>query len=148
MRRFLKFIYIVTVVSRNAQCYKWPNLKAWQLSSIPLIFCLTETVTVTYVKNHCVCGQKQRRIVLQEVSNRDDNLLQSTFIWETLKSSTASGNTDCYNAYRLKKSSMDPVKCTHFLALIFILLPLPSLYKTEECLQCNTTDSLVESRTK
>lgn len=43
---------------------------------------------------------------------------------------------------------MDPTKCTRFLALILILLSLPSFYKTEECLQCNTTDSLVESKTK
>lgn len=33
----------------------------------------------------------------------DDNLLQSTSIRDTLKSSTESGNSDSYNAYRLKK---------------------------------------------
>lgn len=78
----------------------------------------------------------------------DDNLLQSSPIWDTLKSSTESGNSDCYNAYRLKKSSMDPVKRIYFLAYILILLSLPCLYKTEECLQCNTKDHLLKARLK
>lgn len=58
----LNFLHVVTVVSRTAQCYKWPNLKAWQLS-IHLTCILVDRdwrVTVTYVRNHCVYVVKTR----------------------------------------------------------------------------------------
>lgn len=43
---------------------------------------------------------------------------------------------------------MDPVKCMYFLAYILTLLPLPSFYKTEVCLQCNTKDHLLKASLK
>lgn len=43
---------------------------------------------------------------------------------------------------------MDPVKCINFLAYRLILLLFPCLYKTEECLQCNTKDHLLKASLK
>lgn len=40
---------------------------------------------------------------------------------------------------------MDPVKCIYFLAYILTLLSLSCLYKTEECLQCNSKDHLLKA---
>jgi len=58
-----------------------------QLNSLTIVAHLTyissdkdSHITVTYVRNHCVCGQNQRRIILQEDSNRAHNLLQSTLL--------------------------------------------------------------------